>query len=73
MDLQSAVALGVIVYFWSNYKAGSHIDTAEAKELEGALDVRRWRHDGQQPLAMNDALGNRATWQPVEELLPMVS
>lgn len=69
--LDTAVAVGILLlaaYALSDYHKPSALNPHTTQPL--AADVRRWKHDGRQPV--EEHLGNRhlsAQWPEVEALL----
>jgi len=71
--MDSIVSVGALVgmaYFLSGYHKESVIDPYVSLPLQSTPDVRRWRHDGQQP--KSERVGNLQPsihWQEVDVLL----
>jgi hypothetical protein len=60
-----------IAYFLSGYRKESTLAPSESLPIRD-VDVRRWRHNGQQPLTDQTTMGNNfhtAPWPEVETLL----
>lgn len=71
--MDTAVSVGALVgmaYLLSGYHKESVIDPYVSLPLQSTPDVRRWRHDGQQP--KTERIGNlhpSIDWHEVDVLL----
>jgi hypothetical protein len=70
--MQTLVAFGAIVYVWYSMRASSPIGNVHVQPETQHMDVKRYTHDGSQPLSHEEPGITRAEWPEVGALLPHV-
>ena len=72
-NVQSLIALAVIAYFYHSVKLDSPIGNINVQADNHAIDIRRHRHDGSQPLIHHGPNPHATNWPEVDEMHAHIS